>query len=184
MLDLTSEVVFGASMNAAKRDLGSISQTAFVADAWDGFREGRALINSTAGALNESQLEELQSHRDMAIAAWEDAVAATVIHYINALVSDTNAYETDAYSLGGVAKHWSEAKGFALWFQFNPRSPLTSGEFADLHSALGLAPVLPSAGAAAVDAWVIDLLNARDNLGTAFGFDPQNFGDDDGENGW
>jgi hypothetical protein len=184
MFDLTSEVVFGSSMNAAKRELASINQITFVADAWTGFREGRALINSADGALSGPQLEELKGHRDMALTAWEGAVAATVIHYINAMVSNTHAYGTDAYSLGGIAKHWGAAKGFALWFQFNPRSPLTSGEFSDLHSALGQTPVLPSAGTAAVDTWVVDLLNARDNLGTAFGFDPQNVGDDDGENGW
>ena len=67
------------------------------------------------------------------------AVAATVIHYINDVLADMAATSESegTFSLEDYAKHWGEAKGFGLWFQFNPHSPLIDEEFAQLHELLG-----------------------------------------------
>jgi len=75
-------------------------------------------------------------------------------------------------------------RGFALMFQFNPRSPLTREQFTQLHTLMGDAPVLPAAGPLAADEYRDNLRTARALLGAAYGFDAANLGDDDGNGGW
>ena len=129
-------------------------------------------------------MAELQGYRDQAIMAWEMAAAATAVHYVNDVLQDMNKFGTDDYSFGDHAKHWSELKGFALWMQFNPRSPVTDDAFARIHSVLGIAPVLPSASASEIEAYRGGLIEVRAILADAYSFDPSNIGDENGENGW
>ncbi len=180
-IDLLSEVCWGASVNAAKRDRGGVVASSFRQDAWEGFLAGRHLI-AGADDLDADQLAELQGHRDQAIGAWEAAIAATVVHYINDVLGDMGAFDTADYSFEDHAKHWSEMKGFALGLQFNPRSPLSDAQFAELHSYLGTAPALP--GDADAADYAQGLLDARALLGSAYGFDAANLGDDGGAGGW
>jgi len=183
-IDLLSEVSWGHSTNAAKRDRGA-SKTApmdLTAQAWDGFYLGRALLSSTAGtALTTAQLDELKGYRDQAEQAWELAIATTVVHYINDTLQDMGTIGTPDYSFADHAKHWSEGKGFALGLQFNPRSPLSDADFALVHELLGDAPVLT--GSSELEAYAEDLREARAILGAAYGIDASNLGDDDGTNG-
>ena len=102
-------------------------------------------------------------------------VAATVVHYIN----DTLGVIEDFVDIDGAgagvdlafadvdafydyAKYWSEAKGFALGLQYNPRSPIYSGDnlnkYKDAMGKLADAPVLPSGNIAQYEA---DLVAAR-----------------------
>jgi hypothetical protein len=180
-IDLNSEYNFGHSQNAAKRDLGASADapTDFTKQAFDGFLRGRYIIASADGALTDAQLDDLKSARDEAVEAWEKAIAATVVHYIN----DTLQLMTGVvdYDFAEHAKVWSEMKGFALSFQFNPRSPILD-DFAQLHQLMGDAPALP--GDEGFDAYADDLRTARTLLGDAYGFDAANLGDDNGEGGW
>lgn len=183
-IDLLTELCWGHSANAAKRDLGASDSAPLdlTAQAWSGFYEGRALLSSTAGtALTEAQMDELKGYRNQAEQAWELAIATTVVHYINDTLRDMGAIGTDDYSYADHAKHWSEAKGFALALQFNPRSPLSDADFTLLHELLGTAPVL--SGESALDAYANDLRSARSLLGAAYDIDASNLGDDDGNNG-
>jgi len=166
-IDLKSEKNFGHSLNAAKRDLGS-SSCGFdlTGAAYSGFKSGRDLIASVDGALSDDEMAELLTYRDLAIQSWEKGIAATVIHYINDMIADISEPELDFY---GYAKHWSEAKGFALSHQFNRLSPVSDVEFALLHDLLRDAPELDAANFAA---WEGELLLARDILETAFSFAP------------
>ncbi len=182
-VDLGSELCFGASTNAAKRDAGAVVATDFSQDAWAGFHGGRALIAHSSGALSDAEMTELKAHRDQAIAAWEKALAATVVHYINEVLVDMDTFDA-GYDFAGHAKHWSEMKGFALAFQFNPRSPLSDSDFATLHTQLRQAPVLPADGDDAAVAYKADLLAARALIGAAYDFDAANLGGDDGTGGW
>ena len=75
----------------------------------------------------------------------------------------------DEYNFEAHAKHWSEMKGFALSFQFNPRSPVSDEVFAQVHALFGTAPALP--GAANFDEYRTGLLEARALLGAAYDFD-------------
>jgi hypothetical protein len=181
--DLKTEKNWGNSVNAGKRDNGAVAATDFTADAWAGFRNGRALIASVDGELDATQLDELRGHRDQAVQAWEKAVAATVVHYINDTLQDMAKFGTADYSFETHAKHWGEMKGFALGFQFNRNSPMMA-HFADFHSLVGDAPTLSSASDEDIAAYNAALIEARGLLGTAYSFDAANLGDDGGENGW
>jgi hypothetical protein len=183
-VDLTTEVCWGASTNAAKRDRGSVAATDFTAQAWDGFWGGRALIASVDGELSDAELDALRGHRDQAIGAWEAAIAATMVHYINEVLVDMGNLDTPDYAFADHAKHWSELKGFAFTPQFNPASPLSDADLAELHALIGPGPVPPTASATDRDAAAADLLAARALLGAAYGFDSANLGGDDGTGGW
>lgn len=174
-IDFQSEVNFGASGNAAKRDRGATTDVDFTGDAFAAFVAGRALIASVDGPLSDEQLTTLRGHRDAAERAWEGAYAATVVHYINDVLADMEAFGTEEYSFLDHAKHWGEMKGFALGLQFNPRSPLhdLSGDgtlFEQLHAFLGDAPVLAAASDEDVAAYGEALLSARALLREAYDF--------------
>lgn len=183
-IDLMSEVSWGHATNAGKRDLGAIAPTDFSGEAWNAFVEGRHLVATADGDLDAGALDDLKAFRDQAVGAWEAAIAATVVHYLNDTLKDMSAFGTADYDFEGHAEHWSEAKGFALSLQFNPRSRLSAGDLATLHARLGQAPVLPTASAAGIEAYREGLVEARGLLAAAYGFDPANVGDENGEHGW
>ena len=185
-IDLGTEYNWGASVNAAKRDDGAAVATDFMGQAFLAFRTGRAMI-AHHGELDADERAALTEQRDLAIQAWEQAIAATVVHYINDTLQVMGDFGTPAYDHDRFldhAKAWSEMKGFALMFQFNPRSPLTREQFTQLHTLMGDAPVLPAAGPLAADEYRENLRTARALLGAAYGFDAANLGDDDGNGGW
>ena len=177
LIDLLGELNFGASVNAAKRDLGSAaaSPTDLSGDADLAFRTGRAIIAAAYESGEAVDLEALSAQRDIAVLAWEKAYAATAIHYINAVLADMDAIESDDHSFADHAKHWSELKGFALGFQFNPRSPMNEVDFEAVHAAIGDAPVGASASDPVDDAsYRAALLDARSLIGDAYDFDEAN----------
>ena len=172
-IDLTSEYIFGASSNAAKRDLGAdaTAPTDLTEQAFDAFVRGRAIITSAAGReFTDAEFAALVEQRDLAVEAWEMALAATAIHYVNDTLGDMAKFGTAEYSFIDHAKHWSELKGFALGLQFNPASPVTDEQFVQLHSLLGDAPVLPTATGDEIERYRADLIAARTLLGNAYGF--------------
>jgi hypothetical protein len=97
------------------------------------------------------------------------------VHYLNACIQDLDPDK--AVNTSDFIKHWSELKGFALGFQFNPHSPMSETEFTGLHQLIGTAPIMDLA-------YRVDLQAARDIVSTVFDFDPANQGDAEGENGW
>ena len=113
---------------------------------------------------------------DQAVDAWEAAIAATVVHYINDTIADTEAIDDDPgnYSFLDHAKHWSEMKGFALGLQYNPRSKLSATDFAQVHVLIGDRPVLATATAVQRQAYVTSLIAARDIFQTSYGFSVAN----------
>ena len=183
---LKGEYNFGHSVNAAKRDRGAakLSATDFSTDAWNAFIRGRTLIAAAGGALTAAQMAELVSLRDAALNAWEKAIAATAVHYVNDTLQDMNKFDNANYSFIDHAKHWSELKGFALCLQFRRDSPLKPEDFKTLHDKIGVKPVLQTGTAAERNAYKVKLREARSILQTAYGFAAKNMGDDNGENGW
>ena len=169
-LDLEREFLFHAAVNTAKRDRGSSDEapTDFSQEAWEGFIRGRAIIHAAQGALSDEEMAELVVERDRAVRAWENAIAATVLHYINDTLDVMDRIGTDEYSLSEHAKVWSEMKAFGIGLQFNPRSQLRDEYFVRLHELMRDAPALP--GDPDLDAYREDLLAARDLMGTAYGF--------------
>lgn len=185
-INLHAEYNFGHSVNAAKRDRGSSpsAPTDFSRDAMQAFLEGRQIITEADGALDNAAKARLEAARDRAVLAWEKAISATIVHYINDVLQDMNRFGTAAYVFEDHAKHWSEMKGFALSLQFNPFSPVTDAQFTELHNTLGQAPVLQSAGAATIDSYKDALRSARSSLQQAYNFEDANMGDANGEGGW
>ncbi|MEL7367298.1 MAG: DUF4856 domain-containing protein [Myxococcota bacterium] len=184
-INLLSEYNFGHSVNASKRDLGSVVATDFSKDAFDAFLAGRTLIVNAGADLTAAQLAELQGYRDTAVGAWEKAVAATAVHYVNEVLQDMNDFGTAEYDFLAHAKHWSELKGFALALQFNVNhSPMTTSDMTQLQGYIGARPVLPSDDATAQTDYRAALISARDLLGNVYQFAADNLGDMNGENGW
>ncbi len=183
-IDLLAEYNFGQAVYAAKRDLGSAAsaKTDLTAEAWGAFLKGRAIITSANGALTDEKLAELKAQRDQAVLAWEKVIAASVVHYLNQVLGHMSNFGTASYKFVDHAKHWSEMKGLALAFQFNPRSRLSGDKFDQLHARLGSAPVLPNQPLA--DAYKQALREARDMIRAAYDFAPVNVGDVAGQTGW
>jgi hypothetical protein len=176
-VDLKSEYNFGASINAAKRDGGSAedARTDFSGDADLAWRTGRAIIAAAYDAGEEIDLGALGAQRDILVMTWEKACAATAIHYINDVLNDMDAIGIVDYSFADHAKDWSELKGFALSFQFNPRSPMSEEDFAAVHAAIGDAPVGASPTSPSDDApYRTQLIDARTLIGDAYDFDDAN----------
>ena len=119
-IDLLTEKVYGHAVNAAKRDIERSPRPTTRSRL--GMDSTRAAQSSTHGAaLTDDAFAELQTHRDNAADAWERPSPSTVVHYINDTLQDMNRLGADDGSFDDHAKHWSEMKGFALSFQFNPR---------------------------------------------------------------
>ena len=176
-IDLKSEFNFSASVNAAKRDRGSDASapTDFTGDADLAWRSGRAIIAEAFASGQEVDMAALMAQRDVIVSTWEKAIAATAIHYINDVLGDMEAAGTEDYSFADHAKHWSELKGFALSFQFNPRSPMSESAFAAVHDAIGDAPVGASPDSPNKDSdYRNALVGARQMIGDAYGFDEAN----------
>jgi hypothetical protein len=120
----------------------------------------------------------------VAVAGWEKAIAATIVHYLNQVLRHMGRFGTPEYSFLDHAKHWSEATGFALGLQLNPRSHLSHAQQVRLLELLREAPVLPGAADEEVAAYRAGILEARDLLRTAYGFADANIGTVEGEGGW
>jgi hypothetical protein len=177
-IDLYAEYSFGHSVNAAKRDLGATVATDFSKGAMDAFISGRSLIQANFGTdpvLGEGYQAELVEISKVALANWEKAVAATVVHYINDVIADYSTFGTpnfDAAAKANLAKHWSEMKGFALGLQFSQVPVITMTELKAVHAAFGEAPVLASPEA--VTAYVTELEAARAVMQAAYAFNADN----------
>jgi hypothetical protein len=174
-IDFRSEINVALSVNAAKRDLGGASTnspTDFTRQAFENFVAGRVLILAAGDTLTAGELTQLEVHRDAIVAAWEGALAATVIHYVNAVVADMDKMGTPDYGYASHAKHWSELKGFGLGLQFNPHGK-SLDVFGDFHMKVGDSPVLATATQPERDDYKATLLAARDALGAAMSFDEE-----------
>lgn len=172
LFDLMSEVNMGNSVNAAKRDRGTVGltdPTDYTAAAFNALLEGRKIINDNIGAeLTTEQMTALQAQRDIVLEFWEKSISATVVHYINDTRSDLADIGTNDFSYSDLAKHWSEMKGFALNLQFSRFSPLSDADYTQLHTLMQDAPVVSDD--AARTQYMADLLAARDILQQAYGF--------------
>ena len=73
-------------------------------------------------------------------------------------------------------------KAYGLAAQFNRNTPMTTGQFAELHGIFGDAPVL--CDDPALEGHKAALRRARMVLATAYGFAPGLLGDDNGIGGW
>lgn len=171
-ISLLKEKNLGISTNTSKRDLGAKNGGVdFSKNTMNAFIKGRFLISTKP----EGYLDAVKALGIIASSHWEKTIGATVVHYINDVIRETSEYGTSAYLFKDHAKYWSEMKGFALAFQFNPYALMSEKDFDTLHNLLGDKPVLPSAGdAAALAVYVSKLKEARTLLQTVYGFSDTN----------
>lgn len=175
LIDFNSEYNFGHSANAAKRDLGTVSNsnpTSFRTDAMMAFLNARQIIaDAQATELSEDARTQLLAQRDIAVANWEKAIAATVVHYINDVTADYADFATDDFSFTNLAKHWSEMKGFFISLQFNPRSLLSTADFNRINNFFADAPALNDES---IDSYLADLASAKAIIAVSYDFDAEN----------
>lgn len=191
VIDLAAEFVWGNSSNAAKRDRGAEVATDFTAQAMLHFIAGRKMITDNVGTdvadFTAEDKTKFDDHVFQAVNAWEKAIAATVVHYINDSLADIANLKDGEYTSSefkDYAKHWGEMKGFALNFQFSPYSPFADhalnpkqaefgeAKFVELHDLIGDKPVI--AGADEFATYETKLLEARDILTEAYDFAQSN----------
>lgn len=185
VMDINAEHNFGASTNAAKRDVGASDEapTDFTTAGFEAFKTGRAIISEAGvgfNAMTTEQQQALLAARDAAVQAWEGAYAATVVHYINDTLDDLAAIDDPEreFSFSDLAKHFSEMKGFALGLQFHRNSPLLQpvsegseeSRFQRLHALLRDNPPCQAGICTNEQAYRDDLLEARALMGEAYGF--------------
>jgi hypothetical protein len=177
-IDLYAEYSLGLSINAVKRDKGATdTDTDFSKAAMDAFLNGRQLIQDN---FETDPVEGSGYHKYLALYAqtalnnWENAIAATVIHYINDYTADIESLSnaSDAQTTANIAKHWSEMKGFALGLQFSPIAQISVADLASVHEKIGQAPVMVAGEDA--DAYLAKLAEARTILQAAYGFSDAN----------
>lgn len=188
MIDLNSEYNYGQSVNCAKRERGNNN---FTERAMRGFIDGRGIVakmTAEKDSLTDTQKEmykaDLANAISAAAIAWEECIAATVIHYINVLTDDDMSQYVDGQfaSIGNfydVAKHWSEMKGFALGLQFSPYSPFRAddrslAQLKDILQKMGTAPVLANDTADNIAQYTMDLMDVRAVLKDIYDFSQDN----------
>jgi hypothetical protein len=175
LIDLYAEFNFGHSVNAVKRDAGASTAVDFSTAAFDAFKAGRQIIQDnygTAQVTDTGYHAQLVEQSGIALNNWENAIAATVTHYINDVITETQTIGTqEEMSLADRAKHWAEMKGFALSLQFSPVAQINTEDLTAVLNAMGEAPV---ATIDQVDAFVTALEGARAIMQTAYGFDATN----------
>lgn len=172
-ISLLSEKNYGAAVYAAKRKLGASNEINaelldFTNLSMSYFLKGRHLIS----AGNPEYIPYVKAYATLALDQWERLLAASSIHYINAYLAELNAYESESYRFFELSKLWSEAKGFALSFQFNPNSSMSDSDFDSLHELMGQRPAVPGKDAKSdVDAYAKKLIEARLILTNSFSFE-------------
>jgi hypothetical protein len=171
-IDLRQEKAWHAARIGAKRDIQSVTGTRLGDRAYRAFYEGRALLARTSGPLSATDRTALLTYRDQAVAAWEEILVATVIHKINDLIAETQSTGTVEYDFSEIAKHWSQVKGYALGFQFNPRKRMTDAEFLALHDAIGMRPATADDDPVTRAVYIQGLQDVRDLLGSIYDFEP------------
>ena len=137
--DLKTEVNFGISINAAKRDAGSSDVFNFTKAMYDAFYKLRYY------AANNGTINDMQAQVEIIKSNWEMVLASTAIHYVNEVVVDINALGDGVALSPDVitadhSKHWSELKGFAIALQFNATNSWTAAEHKQLQTLIGLTP--------------------------------------------
>ena len=190
-IDLSAEYNFGAAVTAALREAGSPVPTELPGRAWEGLLQGRHLISSANGALLSEERDAIRGARDQVVTAWEEVIAATVVHHINDALDilcvcgdEDYAYEDAAFFEHGTT--WSALKAHAIALQLNPRSPMRKEDVRALHQLIGDAPVHWRVGVNddEVEAYRLNLREARALIGQAYGFAAENLGDKTGDGGW
>lgn len=166
-IDFQSEYNFPFARNAGKRDLGSSTSTDFTGEIFEAFRTGRAVI------AGEGTRDEVLAERLKVARLWEGIIGATVVHYLNEIVSDMGLLDAESGPTNSATmnKHWAEMKGYLWALGFNSLGSVTSADLERWHSLVGSSPQYHASGSSENSTYLTDLTTVRDELGTTLGFD-------------
>lgn len=170
-ISLKAEKNMGISTNVSRFDMTAAAGNLDMSkDVMQAFLKGRHLVTQKPADYKKYVVAQAR----VALGTWEKTLAAVTIHYINSSVSMAQAYGTNQYLFSNFAKFWSEMKGFAFAFQFNPNAMMTDADFDQMHALMKDSPVVPHAEPAAVKAYMADLISARNILQATYGFNSTN----------
>lgn len=168
-IDLAAEYNYAFARNAGKRDAGA-NGTDLTADVFRAFLRGRTAI------ANQGTRAAIEAERLKAVGAWEKVIAATVIHYINAVKSDMAELtaESGAHNSAELNKHWAEMKAYAWALGFNPFAAISSTDLQTVHRLMTESPLYAPAGSVASSLYIESLDQARAILQSTYGFSASN----------
>ena len=169
-IDFQSEYNFAFAKSAGKRDKG-VTGVDFTKEIFDAFLTGRTLI------VNQGKAQEIAEQAAKVSQTWEKIIAATVVHYLNAVQKDLatlTAEQVTAKNNALLNKHWAEMKGYAIGLQFNPAKQISTAQLEQFHALVGNVPPYAAPGTAAYQKTVADLNAARAILKQAYGFSDAN----------
>ena len=141
VVDLKKEYTFSHAYYASSFDKGG--KTNYLETVTHAFLDGRKLISEANGEnLTNDQRSKLYVYADIIASNWEKVIAESVFKYAGEVYEDMTKLETDPSekNIANYAKHWGEAKGFALALQCGKNN---LGETAvKLNRMMGYGPVL------------------------------------------
>ena len=141
VVDIKSEYIFAHAYYASSFDKGG--KTNYLETITKAFIHGREIIAFANGrSLNFDERSKLLAHRDIIISNWEKVIAESVFKYAGEVYEDMIRLESDSSekNIANYAKHWGEAKGFAMALQCGKNN---LGETAvKLNRMMGFGPVL------------------------------------------
>lgn len=149
-----SEKCFYYAQTAAKRDVGAAnnsasSQTDYTKVLFDAWLKGRAAIGNSDYTARDEQIDIIKEN-------WDNIIAATVVHYINDVLSELDANTS-------ITTHWAEATGYLSMIQYNSTNKLGTANINTIKGYFGANPYANSN-------LENDLVAARDIIKNAYGF--------------
>ena len=97
------------------------------------YLEGRTLIH------NQAALTEIQAQRTIIVNTWEKLVAASVIGYVNSVISKIAPEST-----ASVYHSWAEMRAFAMALQYNSYMQISMSDLTAIITDMGNAPPVTS----------------------------------------
>lgn len=148
IVDLKSEMTMAHAYYASGFDKGGKSN--YLQTITQAFLDGRKDITSANGEkLGFQQRNRLKVNADIICSNWEKVIAEAVFKYAGSVYADLDKMNTILEANGDTtkifatyAKHWGEAKGFALALEVGPNSLGEAG--AKINNLLGAGPWLPN----------------------------------------
>lgn len=167
IIDFETEYNYLFARLAGKRDEGANGATDFGERLFDAFVLGRAAM-----VIGPGEESTILAARDEVFLQWENIIAATFVHHLNATLAHLNLLDTPDYDVTLFRKEWSAMYGYGLMLAYHPQSrlglPATIQQ--DILQPLGSAPFIGFAGSPEYTAYLQTLKDVRALVGDAMGF--------------
>ncbi len=134
-IDFNTEYNFSFVVEAARRDLASKTATNYAETIFEAFRLARV-------AIVEKNYEELIFQKEIILSNWEEVIAASTIHHLNALLVEMDQLSNNSnHHPFLMYKHWSAMYKYIEVLRYNYNNRLVNWE--DLQQAYMRTPEVP-----------------------------------------